>query len=100
MLGAEWTTDVRPVNTHLLVAAVHLVLVRRVSEYGVVGIQTHHQIKILVGEDAAGSVERYLDIPDRENIRRRAAVSLRLGEHGQAQQQSKNDEWPVTSIPP
>jgi hypothetical protein len=66
--------------------------VRGVCEYCVVGKQAHHQIKILIGEDAAGGVEHNLYIPNRENIRRRAAVALRFGEGGQAQKQSKNDE--------
>jgi hypothetical protein len=84
MLGAERTAGVHPVSTYLLLTPVHLVLVRGVSEHGVVGIRAHHQIEILVGENAAGGVERYLDIPDREDVRRWAAIALRLGEGGQA----------------
>src|ERR1700683_5493975 len=53
MLGAEWPADVHPVSTYLLLTPVRLVLVRGVSEHGVVGIQAHHQIEILVGKDAA-----------------------------------------------
>jgi hypothetical protein len=42
MLGAEWTADVHPVSTYLLLTPIRLVIVRSVSEHGVVGIQAHH----------------------------------------------------------
>jgi hypothetical protein len=35
MLGAEWTADVHPVSTYLLLTPVHLVLVRSVSEHNI-----------------------------------------------------------------
>jgi len=38
MLGAEWTADVRPISTDLLLALIHLVVVRGVGQHGVVGI--------------------------------------------------------------
>jgi hypothetical protein len=87
MLRAEWTTDVYPVTTYLFLTPVHLVVVRGVSEHRVIGKQAHHQVKVLIWEDAAGDVEHYLDVPDREDVRGRAAIALRLGERRQARQQ-------------
>jgi hypothetical protein len=71
-------------------APVHLIVVRSVSEHGVIGKQAHHHIEVLAWEDAAGGVEYDLYIADREDVRRRAAVPLRRGEDWHAQQQSNN----------
>src|SRR5258708_8569022 len=95
MLRAEWTADVRPVSTYLLLTRVRLVIVRSVSEHGIVGIQAHHQIEVLVGKDTAGGVGYYLDVPYCEDVRRRAAIALRRGEGGQTTQQCKNHKRSV-----
>jgi hypothetical protein len=59
------------------------------------------EIEILVWEDAAGGVEYYLDITDRQNVSRRAAVALRSGENRQTQKRSNNDkEWSIHVNPP
>ena len=83
MLRTEWTADVRPVSADLLLALVHLIVVRGIGEHGVVGKQAHHQIEVLAWKDAAGGVEYDLDIADREDVRRRAAVVRRRGQGGQ-----------------
>jgi hypothetical protein len=97
MLRTEWSADVRRLSADLLLAPVHLIVMRGVSEHGVVGKQAHHQIEVLAWENAGG-VEYDIDIADREDARWRAAVAPRRGEDGQAQQQSKNDKGSAVHV--
>ncbi len=92
VLRPERAAHVRPVAAHLFLALVELVVVRRVRQLGVIGIDAHHEIEVLLGQHAPCGMERDLDIADGQDVCRRAAIGLRPGAGRQAQQQPNNDE--------